>query len=402
MEDVFIVAAARTPFGRLQGRLAALRVDDLLAHLVVDIARQTGVLDYKNAFFFAGAANQAGEDNRNLARQVALLSGLSPTTHATTFNALCNSGIEAFLAAVRALQTGAADLAWAAAGENMSRSPFVRHRYTGEEADSLIGWRFENPQLSPAHRLSMVEIAEQQAAPAQFGFSRLAQDNYAALSRQKYETALKADFFAAEIRAVPTGEGQFLSYDEQHRCFTDEALARLPPLLGKDKSKDKIAEYITLGNSSRAGDGAVVLLLATHQAVKDLDLQPLARFVAAEQISLAPSDMNAAAAAATHRLIQRHSHKKGVAVANFDLVELSESFALQPLHFMQNFPTINPDIINICGGSLSAGNPTAAGNLRLLTAAISQFQQSPQKRQALIGTCSGLGLGAAIALQSEL
>lgn len=400
MEDVFIVAAGRTPFGRLQGRLSAIRVDDLLACLVADIARQTGVLDYKNAFFFAGAANQAGEDNRNLARQVALLSGLSPTTHATTFNALCNSGIEAFLAAVRALQTGAADLAWAVAGENMSRSPFVRHRYTGEEADSLIGWRFENPQLSPAHRLSMVEIAEQQAV--QLGFSRLVQDNYAALSRQKYDTALKADFFAAEIRAVPTGEGQFLSHDEQHRCFTAEALARLPPLLGKDKNKDKAAEYITLGNSSRAGDGAVALLLATSQAVKDLDLQPLARFVAAEQISLAPLDMNAAGAVATHQLIQRHSLKNGVALANFDFVELSESFALQPLHFMQNFPDINPDIINICGGSLSAGNPTAAGNLRLLTATISQFQQSPQKRHALIGTCSGLGLGAAIALQSEL
>lgn len=400
MEDVFIVAAGRTPFGRLQGRLSAIRVDDLLAHLVADIARQAGVLDYKNAFFFAGAANQAGEDNRNLARQAALLSGLSPTTHATTFNALCNAGIEAFLAAVRALQTGAADLAWAVAGENMSRSPFVRHRYTGEEADSLIGWRFENPLLSPAHRLSMVEIAEQQAA--QFGFSRLVQDNYAALSRQKYEAALKADFFAAEIRAVPTGEGQFLSYDEQHRCFTAEALARLPPLLGKDKNKEKTAEYITLGNSARAGDGAVALLLATSQAVKDLDLQPLARFVAAEQISLAPSEMNAAATTAALRLIQRHSHKKGVALANFDFVELSESFALQPLHFMQNFTNINPDIINICGGSLSAGNPTAAGNLRLLTATISQFQRSPQKRQALMATCSGLGLGAAIALQSEL
>lgn len=395
MEEVFIVAASRTPFGRLQGRLSAIRVDDLLAHLVADIARKTGAADYKNAFLFAGAANQAGEDNRNLARQVALLAGLSETTHATTFNALCNSGIEAFLAAVRVLQTGAADLAWVGAAENMSRSPFIRHRYTGEEADSLIGWRFENPQLLPAHRLSMVEIAEQQAA--EFGFSRLVQDDYAALSRQKYDAALKADFFAAEILPISTGEGQLFSHDEQHRCFTPDALARLPPLLGKQKE----AQYITLGNSSRAGDGAAALLLATSQAVKDLNLQPLARFVAAEQISLAPAQMNAAAVAATDRLIQRHRLKKGVDLSKFDLVELSESFALQPLHFMKNYPEINADFINICGGSLSTGNPTAAGNLRLLVAALTQFRQA-QKQNALVSTCSGLGLGAAIALQSEL
>lgn len=382
MQEVFIVAAVRTPFGRLQGALAHTRVDDMLVALFrQQLGLNPQLASVRGALLFVGNANQAGEDNRNLARQVALLAGLDESSHALTVNALCNSGLEAFISAAQAIRCGDADLAWVGASENMSRAPFVRHRFTQEEADTLIGWRFTNPEISAQHARSMVEIAEAQAIT--LGIAREQQDAYAYASRLRYQNALDSDYFAGEV--VPLAA---LAQDEQHRCFSMEALERLPPLLNRQ------ARHISLGNSARAGDGAVLLLLASAKALKNYQLRPLMRLVASRRASLAPSDMNRAAAIAAAPLLADPLNY-------FDCIEVSESFALQPLYFMQHHPQLNPNIINRSGGSISIGNPTAAGNLRLIVAALSHFQHQPAMRHALVAASSGLGLGAAIHLESE-
>lgn len=389
MEQVFLVAALRSPFGRLQGSLSGLRVDNLLMQIIAELMqRLPAAAQYEDAFFYAGCANQAGEDNRNFARQVALLSGLPDTTLGTTFNALCNSGIEALLAAIRAIQTGATGLAWVAAAENMSRSPYILHRQTGEQVDSLIGWRYVNADMPSAHTFSMVELAEM--AAQKLGIDRQAQDEYAQNSRLRYAAALDSDYFAAEILPISAGD-KIISTDEQHRLFANDALSRFPAL-------SKLGNSITLGNSARAGDGAVALLLANYTTLQKLALRPRARLVSAAQATLAPAQMNAAAAAATRRLLAQTKTKINL----FDCVELSESFALQPLSFLADFEELNPAICNRAGGSISIGNPTSAGNLRLVAALLSHFEHYPNYRQGLVATCSGLGLGAALHWESEL
>jgi acetyl-CoA acetyltransferase family protein len=390
VEEVFLVAALRSPFGRLQGSLSNVRIDDLLMQIVVELMRrQPEAAQFEDAFFYAGCANQAGEDNRNFARQVVLLSGLPDTTLGTTFNALCNSGIEALLAGIRAIQTGATGLAWVAAAENMSRSPYILHRQTGEQVDSLLGWRYVNANMPSRHTFSMVELAEMAAQKA--GISRQAQDEYAQNSRLRYAAALDSDYFAAEILPIATANEKYFSIDEQHRLFNAEALARMPSL-------SKLGKSITLGNSARAGDGAVALLLVSGSTLDKLHLRPRARLVAATQATLSPDSMNAAAAAATRRLLS----KTNANINHFDCIELSESFALQPLTFFAQFPELNPAVCNRAGGSISIGNPTSAGNLRLITALLSHFEHFPNYRQGLVATCSGLGLGAALHWESEL
>lgn len=378
---IYIIEAIRTPFGKLQGKLSNFRADDLLTHLVHNLIKKYPQLkDIENTYFLTGCSNQAAEDSRNIARQIALLANLPLSTQGTTFNALCNSGIEALLAGIRTIKAQDADLVWVSATENMSRAPIIEHRYTKERADSLIGWRYENTNLNPDFRLDMGNIAEHYAKCTTI--TRQAQDEYAYFSRLKYEEAKNKAYFSSEI--IPLAyEQATLAIDEQHRTFALEALERFPPLI-------KNGAHITLGNSARAGDGAVLLLLASEQALSKYNLKAKAQITNYATIALSPTLMNLAAIEATKALAQKSPN----IIQKADCIEISESFALQTLLYRKYFPNVT-DKCNIFGGAISIGNPTAVGNLRLFCNLMAHFRNNPTFQTGIIATSSGLGLGSA-------
>ena len=325
---------------------------------------------------YVGVSNQAGEDARNIARQIAMLSPLPvDNLPAYTINALCNSGIAALQTAWQAIQTRHIEVAWVGAAENMSRSPLVRHRLSGEEADTLIGWRFLHEQMPPQYAQSMLQTAEQTAA--KWGFSREEQDAYALASRLRYQRAAEIGTFAQELLPLPE-----LATDEQARSFTAESLARLPSI--------QKSGTVTLGNSARAGDGAALLLLASADWCERHGASPLLKLVAHSSAATAPQAMSEAAAVATRRLMQQQPQ---VDIESMQACFVSESFATQPLVFLRQFPQLPTTLINPYGGAISTGNPTAVGNLRLLCQAA---HSAANLRRILIATASGLGLGAAI------
>ncbi len=382
MQKVYLLYARRTPFGRLQGSLMGRRVEDLMLPLFQDAihAMQPLHIDWEAADMaaYVGVSNQAGEDARNIARQIVMLSPLpAENLPAYTLNALCNSGIVALQTAIQAIQTNATELAFVGAVENMSRAPMVRHRISQEEADTLIGWRFLHPQMPAPYALSMLETAELTAQ--KWGFSRSEQDAYAYQSRQNFAHAQKMAIFEGEILPLPE-----LSQDEQARTFSPESLARLPSI--------QKGGTITLGNSARAGDGAALLLLASEDFCARHTAAPLLHFQANCAAATTPQAMSEAAAIATRRLLQRHSFD----IESLDSVLVSESFATQALVFLRQFPQMPPTLLNAWGGAISTGNPTSVGNLRL----VCQLAHSPKHiRRALIATASGLGLGAALVLE---
>ena len=382
---IYIIEAIRTPFGKLQGSLAPFRADDMAAALVHYILQYTPQLQHiENTHFYAGASNQAAEDSRNIAKQIALLAHLPLSTQGITINALCNAGIEACIGAIRAILCEDTDIAWVCATENMSRSPFIEHRYTGEKADSLIGWRYENPNLNAKYRLDMASIAELQAQHA--NINRNLQDEYAFESRLKYNLAQENAYFNQQFIFFEKGLWH-LNKDEQHRTFSLEALNRLPPLV-------KNGKYITLGNSARAGDGAVLLLLASEKALSKYNLTPKACIKNYSTITQSPLVMNTSAIAATYALL--HKNPKALSA---DIFEISESFALQTLLYVNAFPNVK-DKCNIFGGAISVGNPTASGNLRLFCNILAHFKNNSSYKKGIIATCAGLGLGAAFELEN--
>lgn len=382
LQPVHIVRAWRTAFGRLQGTWSDTRPDDLLAHLIRTFLDEFADLPPTAVeALYVGCSNQAGEDNRNVARQTALLAGLSVATHCITFNTLCTSGVEALLAAARAIQVGEADIILVAGVDSMSRSPFVEHRFTHERVDTILGWRFVNPKF-PYETLSMIETAER--AAQQYGISREMQDLYAHQSRQRYDEAARSGYFQSEIVPMTAPNGKALTHDEQHRIFELVTMANFSPILAN-------GQHITLCNSARAGDGAVLLMLVSERAAKRWNLSPKARLEATSSVSVHPNDMNLSAAIALEKLEFSH----GITWRQADALEVSESFAVQPLLTMQKMG-IPIEKINPTGGAISAGNPTSAGNLRLVSALLSHFERQPAIRSGIVATCAGLGMGNAL------
>lgn len=382
MQEVFICAALRTPFGKLQSALHTHRPDTLLCSLIQQLPKVSpnlGGVGYD--CLFVGASNQAGEDNRNLARQVGLLAGLSPATVGITFNSLCTSGIEAFLSAVRLLRLGEASVCLVGAAESMSRSPFIEHRYTQERVDSTISWRFVHPDF-PLPVYSMSEITEREAQ-ASF-ISRNEQDNYAFQSLCKYEQAIQQGYFSAQILPLLTHKKQPLHTDEPHKFKSLEALANFKPMLPN-------GQHLTLCNTARAADGAVVLVLMNEAGLKKSQSLPLARLEAYNSVGVDMLSMNTAQTVAAHQLIDKHGSK----VLNADVYELSDASAFQSLLTIQNLG-LAADKVNPAGGAISTGNPTSAGNLRLLANICTHFEQQKNTRTGLVLTCAGLGLGNAL------
>jgi 3-oxoadipyl-CoA thiolase len=396
MADVFIAAATRTPFGRYGGRLAALRCDDLAAAPLTSlIAHYPGMdLGAVDEVVF-GCANQAGEDNRNVARMAALLSGLPETVPAVTVNRLCASGLEAVGQAARAIAGGDAHLVIAGGVESMSRAPFVMAKAEtafGREQkleDSTLGWRCINPLMQARYGVdSMTQTADNLAR--EHGITRECQDAYAWRSQQRTAHAQEQGWVAEEITPVQVpNESIVVSEDEHPRPnISVEKLAKLKPLLGSDST-------ITAGNASGLNDGACALLLASAEALNKHGLQPLARVISMAAVGVAPRVMGIGPVPAITKLLA----KIGMRLDDFDRVEINEAFAAQVLACTRSLGLADDaEPVNGNGGAIALGHPLGASGARLVMTAVYALRRQQQAR-ALVSLCVGVGQGVALALE---
>lgn len=397
-ESVFICDAVRTPFGRYGGGLSSVRPDDLAAEVIKALVQRQPQLDMGLVDdVILGCANQAGEDNRNVARMAALLAGLPLEVPGTTLNRLCGSGLDAIGTAARAIKSGETQLMIAGGVESMSRAPFVMpkatqafSRQTGLE-DTTIGWRFINPAMRALYGVdSMPETAENLAQ--EFAISRADQDAFALASQQKYAAAFAKGFFKTEIAPVPVpqrrGEPIWVEADEHPRDSTLETLAKLRPVVRADGT-------ITAGNASGVNDGAGVVLLASEAMAQRFDLTPKARVIAMATSGVAPRIMGIGPVSATRKVLQL----AGLSLDQMDVIELNEAFAAQALAVMRELgladddPRVNPN-----GGAIALGHPLGASGARLVATAINQLHQS-DGRYALCTMCIGVGQGIALIIE---
>jgi len=394
----FICDAQRTPFGRYGGALAGIRTDDLGAlPLKALLARNPGVDWEAVDDVLYGCANQAGEDNRNVARMALLLAGLPQTVPGVTVNRLCGSGLDAVGSAARAIRSGEAELLIAGGVESMSRAPFVMPKAESAFSrvnavhDTTIGWRFVNRLMKERFGVdSMPETAEHVAA--EFGIERVAQDRLALASQTKAVAAQKAGFFEAEIAPVTIpqkkGDPIIVAMDEHPRETSLEALARLPGIVKPEGS-------VTAGNASGVNDGACALLLASEAAAARHGLRPRARVVAMATAGVAPRIMGIGPAPATRKVLAL----AGLSLAQIDVIELNEAFAAQGLAVLRDLgladddPRVNPN-----GGAIALGHPLGASGARLATTAVNQLQRTGG-RYALCTMCIGVGQGIAVILE---
>ncbi len=398
MRDVFICDAVRTPIGRFGGALAGVRADDLAAvPLKALIERNPGVQWDRLDEVFFGCANQAGEDNRNVARMALLLAGLPHSVPGVTLNRLCASGMDAVGSAFRAIASGEMELAIAGGVESMSRAPFVMGKAESGYSrnmkleDTTIGWRFVNPLMNAQFGVdSMPETADNVADDYQV--SRADQDAFALRSQQKAAAAQAAGFFAEEIVPVRIQHRKgetVVEHDEHLRPQTTlEALAKLKPVNGPDKS-------VTAGNASGVNDGAAALILASAEAVKTHGLTPRVRVLGMASAGVAPRVMGIGPVPAVRKLTER----LGIAVADFDVIELNEAFASQGLAVLRELgvaddaPQVNPN-----GGAIALGHPLGMSGARLVLTALHQLEKSGG-RKGLATMCVGVGQGLALAME---
>ena len=399
MSDAFICDVIRTPFGRYGGALSSVRTDDLAAIPIKALIERNSSVDWSAVDdVILGCANQAGEDNRNVARMALLLAGLPQTVPGTTVNRLCGSSMDAVSAAARAIKTGENSLVIAGGVESMSRAPFVMAKSDAAFArglkleDSTIGWRFVNPLMKARYGMdSMAETAENVAE--EFHISRQDQDAFAYRSQQRTAAAIKSGALAEEIVSVTIsgrkGAPVVVNQDEHPRPDTTlEALAALKPIV-------KANGTITAGNASGINDGACALLLASEQAVERYRLTPKARAVASAAVGVAPRIMGMGPAPATRKALALTN----LSIADMDVIELNEAFAAQALAVLRDLgvpddaPHVNPN-----GGAISIGHPLGASGGRLVTTAVLQLHRSGG-RYALCTMCIGVGQGIAMILE---
>jgi acetyl-CoA acyltransferase len=397
--EAFLCDAVRTPFGRYGGALSAVRTDDLAALPLRALQQRNPGVDWSAVDDVCyGCANQAGEDNRNVARMAALLAGLPESVPAATLNRLCGSSLDATITAARAIQTGACELVIAGGVESMSRAPYVMAKAESAFArgarleDTTLGWRFVNPQMEKLFGCdSMAQTAENLVA--QWGISRADQDAFALRSQQRYARALERGFFKREIvaytSAAPKKPGVSVDCDEQPRPDTTlEALGRLKGVVRPEGS-------VTAGNSSGINDGAAALLIASEAAARRHGLTPRARIIAGAVVGVAPRVMGRGPAPATQKLLAQ----TGVQLAQVDVIELNEAFAAQALAVLRelNLPD-DAEQVNPNGGAIAVGHPLGASGARLVMTALNQLESSGG-RLALCTMCIGVGQGIAMLLE---
>lgn len=397
-ESVFICDAIRSPFGRFGGSLATVRPDDLAAQVLKALMERNPSIDSKIIDdVILGCANQAGEDNRNVARMATLLAGLAIEVPGTTINRLCGSGLDAIGTAARAIKSGETQLMIAGGVESMSRAPFVvpkaEQAYSRSNSieDTTIGWRFINPQMREMYGVdTMPETAENVADD--FKISREDQDRFALASQEKYAKAHKAGFFKDEIIpiSVPQRRGEPIIFDtdEHPRETSLEALAKLKAFVRKDG-------LITAGNASGVNDGAAVALLANQAIVERFGLTPKVRVVAMATAGVAPRIMGIGPVPATRKVL----NLAGLNMDQIDVIELNEAFAAQGLAVMRELgltdddPRVNPN-----GGAIAIGHPLGASGARLVATAINQLHKT-NGRYALCTMCIGVGQGIALIIE---
>ncbi|MDE0779767.1 MAG: 3-oxoadipyl-CoA thiolase [Alphaproteobacteria bacterium] len=399
MPEAFICDAVRTPFGRYGGSLSSVRTDDLGAIPLTALMERNPSVDWdKVDEVYYGNVNQAGEDNRNVARMALLLAGYSSGVPGATVNRLCGSGLEALTAAARTIRTGEAELIVAGGVESMSRAPFVMPKATSafsrsaQVEDSTIGWRFVNPKMKAEYGIdAMPETAENVAE--EFHVSRADQDAFAFRSQQRTAAAVERGRFEREIVPVTVpqrrGDPVVVDTDEHPRPGTDmAALEKLPTPFRKDGS-------VTAGNASGVNDGACAMIVASEAAVEKYGLTPIARVVGTATAGVPPRIMGFGPAPATHKLLER----LGLKIDDMDVIELNEAFAAQALAVTRNLGIADDaEHVNPNGGAISLGHPLGASGARLATTAAYELQERNAKF-ALCTMCIGVGQGIATVLE---
>ena len=397
MSEVFLCDGVRTPFGRYGGAISSVRVDDLAAMpLKALMARNTSVdWDAVDDVYY-GCANQAGEDNRNVARMAVLLAGLPTDVPAATINRLCGSSMDAVGICARAIRAGEAELMIAGGVEGMSRAPFVMPKAdsafsrSSSVFDTTLGWRFVNSQMKAQYGIdSMPETAENVAHD--YGVARADQDAFALRSQQRYSAARARGFFDDELVAVniPGKKGDTaVTQDEHPRDTTLDALSKLKPVVKPDGS-------VTAGNASGINDGAVAVLIASERAVGKYGLRPIARLRGVATAGVPPRIMGIGPAPATQKLLERHRLK----VADVDVIELNEAFAAQALAVTRQLGlSDDASHVNPNGGAIALGHPLGASGARIVLTAARQLK-AIDARYALATMCIGVGQGIALLVE---
>jgi 3-oxoadipyl-CoA thiolase len=393
----YLVDGIRTPIGRYAGALSAVRPDDLAAHVLRALRARNPSVDWSTVDdVLLGCVNQAGEDNRNVARMALLLAGLPDTVSGATINRLCGSGADAVAAAARTIRAGEADLVIAGGVESMSRAPFVLPKAAAPFArgaeihDTTMGWRFVNPALQAAYGTdSMGETAE--IVAAERGVSRADQDAFALRSQQR--AAKAEEYFEEEITPVPVPQGKgdpvYVSQDEHPRETDLDKLARLRPAF-------RDGGTVTAGNSSGVNDGAAALLLASGHAVQRYGLRPLAVVAGAATAGVAPRVMGLGPIPATRKLLDR----AGLVAGDVDVLELNEAFAAQALAVLRDLGIADDaEHVNPNGGAIALGHPLGMSGARLVLTAARELRRRHERR-AVVTMCIGVGQGIALLLEA--
>ncbi|MFH8897465.1 thiolase family protein [Streptomyces coeruleorubidus] len=393
MRPVHFAAARRTPIGKLRGSLSPVRPDDLAATVVRALVGEVPALDPARVDdVYWGAANQAGEDNRNVARMAALLAGLPESVPGATVNRLCASGLEAVTTAARTIAAGEADIVIAGGSESMSRAPFVLPRpdealpHRIETVDTRLGWRLVNPAMRDLHGLlSMGETAEEVAA--RYGIARERQDDFALRSHQRAALARKNGHFDDELLPVERPDGVVVDTDECVREDTSyEKLSRLKPVFREGGT-------VTAGNASPMNDGAAGLLLVSEDALRELGLESLGRYVAGASAGVHPDVMGIGPVPATRKALTR----AGWNVGDLEEAEFNEAFAAQALACLDQLG-IDPELVNPTGGAIALGHPLGCSGARILTTLLHRMRRTGARR-GLATMCVGVGQGSALLVE---
>ena len=389
----YLAAAARTPMGRAGGGLATVRPDDLAAAAIRGLLERVPGLDPARVEEVVwGAANQAGEDNRNVARMAALLAGLPVEVPGATVNRLCGSGLEAVASACRLVALGEADVVVAGGSESMSRAPFVVPRpdrafpRSMELADTRLGWRLVNPRMQAAYPpISLGETAEEVAA--RYGVDRLAQDDFAARSHRRAHAAQTAGAFDAEIIPLTVGNAVVTDDEGVRPDASVETLAALPPVF-------RAGGTVTAGNSSPLNDGAAAVLVLSEAALRDTGLAPLARYVTTGTAGVHPDVMGIGPVPSTRRALDR----AGWTVDDLELVELNEAFAAQAVAVVREL-RLDEERVNVNGGAIAIGHPLGCSGARLVTT-LTHAMAARGARRGLATMCVGVGQGISVLLEA--
>jgi 3-oxoadipyl-CoA thiolase len=398
MREALIVDACRTPIGRFGGALSGVRPDDLAAVVLRAIVERTGVEPGSIDDVVLGCANQAGEDNRNVARMAALLAGYPVSVPGQTVNRLCGSGLQAVIAAAHSIRAGEGETLVAGGVESMSRAPWVMlkpqegfPRGAPETADSLLGWRFVNPRMREEWTIALGETAERVAAEA--GCTREEQDAFALASQRRAAAAIAEGRFGDEIVPVEVparkGPPRMVAEDEHPRPDTEiDSLRTLKPAFRREGGT------VTAGNSSGLNDGAAALLVTSAAAADRLGKQPLGRFVASAVAGVDPARMGIGPVPASRLALER----AGIDVGSLGLVELNEAFAAQALPCIRELG-LDPEIVNVSGGAIALGHPLGSSGARILTTLLHEMRRR-DVRYGLATMCIGVGQGIALVVEN--